>query len=275
MTIENVQPSQCHARARTLLAEVEAIRDALGRSPDGRPALEITDAKPRECYFEALATWHKADRLAAELGVASARFAHAAPALTDTLPGHVLQVIDEVLARVRAIGARLEISQQAPDATIEPNRQPSDVFATLVRVNRELSRALERPFTPSDVYRVVSLACAYATRLGGTAPLAPFEHKRKPVDCYQRLVACQQLLAGAISKRGQTALAARGVPTDVLPGDVYDVATLVLGEIAFLHALTPGAAAVYPFEPEATGHRLPAHVDQLARTLEAQLAAIR
>jgi len=60
----------------------------------------------------------------------------------------------------------------------------------------------------------------------------------------------------------------------VVPGDVYDLACLVLGELTFLHALTGTAPPVHAFEPAASGHRLPAHVDQLARTLEAQIAAI-
>jgi hypothetical protein len=190
------------------------------------------------------------------------------------MPGHVLQVIDASIARIDAIKTHLHISERAPEIAAEANRQPSDVLSTLIRVNRELSRALERPFTPSDVYRVVALASTYAARLGGTAELAGFEPRRKPVHCYQRLVACQQAVAALISKKGQASLTARGVPADVLPGDVYDMATLVLGELTFLHALTPNAAPVHAFEPAATGYRLPSHVDQLARTLEAQLAAI-
>jgi hypothetical protein len=274
MKIDEVRPHHCHARAGRLFAEVALIRDELGRSQDSRAPLEIVDAQPRECYFEALATWHKVDRLATELGVPTARFEHPAPALTDTTPGHVLQVIDAALVQVEAIKQRLQISQRIAEPAVETNRVPSDVLGTLIRINRELSRSLERPFTPGDVYRVVSLATTYAARLGGTAPLAPFEHQRKPLHCYQRLAACHGAVAAVIAKRGQKALSARGVPADVLPGDVYDLASLVLGELAFLHALTANAAPVHAFEPAPTGARLPAHVDQLARTLEAQLAAI-
>jgi hypothetical protein len=274
MTNADVRPHHCYARAQRLLAEVGMIRDEVGRSEDGRAAVEISDAKPRECYFEALATWHKVDRLAAEVGAPSTRFAHAAPPLTETTPGHVLQVIDAVLEQVEAIRQRLGIKEASTEPALEMNRQPSDVLVTLIRVNRELSRSLERPFTPGDVYRVVALASTYAARLGGTAGLAPFERKRKPKDCYQRLTACHAAVAAAITKRGQAAMSARTVPTDVVPGDVYDLACLVLGELTFLHALTDRAQPVHAFEPAATGYRLPGHVDQLARTLEAQIGAI-
>lgn len=274
MTIDDVRPHHCFARAQRLLAEVGLIRDELGRSEDPRPPVEIAEAQPRECYFEALATWHKVERLAAELGGPAAVFAHPAPPLVETVPGHVLSVIDAVLAQTEALRRHLHVGETVAEPAIETSRQPSDVLVTLIQINRELSRALERPFTPGDVYRVVALASTYASRLGGTAEQAPFERKRKPKDCYQRLTACHAALARAIGKRGQVAMTARTQPADVLPGDVYDLACLVLGEVVFLHALTPGARPVHGFEPIATGHRLPAHVDQLARTLEAQIAAI-
>lgn len=274
MKIEDTQPQHCYSRAHALLGDAGLIRDELGRAEDGRPAAEIQDAKPRECYFEALATWHKAVRLGAELGVASPRFPHPAPPLQDTRPGHVLQVIEAVHAQLDAIKQRLHVGERASDGALDPTKQPSDVLACLIRVNRELSRALERPFTPGDVYAVVALASTYAARLGGNAELAPFERKRKPAHCYVRLAACHQAVAAAIAKKGETAMSARGVPSEVLPGDVYDMATMVLGELVLLHALTPGAAPVHAFEPAPAGHRMPAHVDQLARTLEAQLAAI-
>lgn len=58
----------------------------------------------------------------------------------------------------------------------------------------------------------------------------------------------------------------------ILPSDVYDLASLVLGEVAFLHAITPDAnPAPYPFESNQPGRKLPSHVWQLAGVLEAQL----
>jgi hypothetical protein len=275
MKIDDVRPPHCHARARRLLAEVIQIRDEMGRSEDGRTGPDIAGAHPRDVYFEALATWVKVERLAGELGVRTARFTHEPPDLRDLRPGDVLAVIDAVLAHVDAIKQRLHITDRCPEPTVEQERQPSDVLAALVRVNRELSRTLERPFSPSDVYRLVALASAYAARLGGTADLAPFEHRRRPRDCYERLLACQARLATLIAARGQVAAATRGTPADVLPGDVYDLASIVLGEVAFLQSLTPGARAPHVFEPVPSGHRLPADVDQLARTLEAQLHAIK
>jgi hypothetical protein len=274
MKLDEIQPPHCHAVANRLLVEARAIREELGRSEDTRPGPEITGAEPREVYFEACVAWRKAARLASEIGVEASRPAPAAPRVDHLRPGHVHQMIESTLAQIEDIQQRLGISERAKTPAIESNRQPSDVLATLVRVNRELSRSLERPFTPSDVYRTVALASAYVSRLGGDAAMAPFERRRQPAHCYTQLEACLARAAAIVTKRGQKALSVRNAPPDVLPGDVYDLANLVLGEVAFLHAITPAAAPLHAFEPLVGGHRLPAHVHQLARTLEAQLAAL-
>ena len=274
MKLDEVLPAHCHARARRLLAEVHAIREEMGRTEDAREAPAVTGALPRECYFEAIVAWRKAGRLAAELGVEVAQQVPGAPALGEVRPGHVLQLIQGALAQVEAARQRLGIPEPAPEPAIEPASHPSDVLVTLIRINRELSRALERPFTPSDVYRTVALASAYAARLGAKAQPAAFERRRRPAHCYERLEACLARASTLIAARGGSALAVRGAPANVLPGDVYDLANLVLGEVAYLHALVPDAAPVHAFEPEPGGHRLPSHVYQLASTLEGQLASL-
>jgi hypothetical protein len=274
MKLDEIQPAHCHARARRLLAEVRTIREEMGRTEDVRQPPTVTGALPRECYFEAIVVWRKAARLAAELGVEVSQGVPGAPGLRDVRPGHVLQVIDGALAQIDAVRQRLAIPEPAPEPAIEPAREPSDVLVTLIRINRDLSRALERPFTPSDVYRTVALASAYAARLGAQPRPAAFERRRQPVHCYERLEACLARASTLIAARGGSALAVRGAPADVLPGDVYDLANLVLGEVAYLHALTSDAAPVHAFEPEPGGHRLPSHVYQLASTLDAQLAAL-
>src|SRR5690606_38471784 len=124
----------------------------MGRSADTRPLPEITGAAPREVYFEALGLWRKADRLAAEVGAAERAAPPPAPELTAIVPGHVLGVIDAALARLDDVKARLGLSERASEPAVETGRQPADVLCVLVQASRELSRALERPFAPSDVY---------------------------------------------------------------------------------------------------------------------------
>lgn len=274
MDIAAILPMHCHALARRLVAEARAIREEMGRLEDARPLPEISGAEPRDVYFEACAAWRKAQRLASEVGADAFRMVPPTPRLQALTPGHVHRLLEGVLAQIDDIKARLGMTEKLATDAPEAGRQPSDVLVTLVRLNRELSRSLERPFTPSDVYATVSLASAYAERLGANVPAAPFERRLQPAQCYAQLEACLTRASALIGKRGEKTLAARGTPPDVLPGDVFDLAHLVLGELAFLHAITPDAAPLHAFEPPVAGHRLPAHVHQLARTLEAQLASL-
>jgi hypothetical protein len=67
---------------------------------------------------------------------------------------------------------------------------------------------------------------------------------------------------------------APGDAANVLPSDVYDLASLLLGEVAFLHSIAKDAHAPYPFEANAPGRKLPSHVWQLAGVLEQQLTQL-
>jgi hypothetical protein len=274
MKVDDVKPAHCYARARQLLADLSVLRTEMGRPDDLRPLPELEDAEPRECYAIAIAAWHKASRLADELGVRASRPAPAIPTFSRIVPGNVLQLLDAIGMQVHEVFARLEISARSAEHPIEPERKPSDVLATLFAINRTLSRVLETPFTPSDVHRVVALACAYIERLGGRAPAAAFEHRKQPADCYRQLESCLSRATALIRKRNLAAVSLHGTPADATPGDVYDLASIVLVDVAYLHALAPSAAPVYAFEPGASGHQLPSHVFQLARTLDAQLAAV-
>ena len=271
MKLEEVRPGHCYGRAQRLLAEVGLVRDELGRGEDHRPAFAASDVPPRACYFAALAVWNQTDRLAAEVGVGGGRIVVAPAPAAAIMPGHVLEVIHGVLARVEEIKVRLGVVERVPEPALELEREPADVLATLVKVSRQLALLLERPFAPGDVFTVVALASTYATRIGGTAESQPFERRKQPRHCYARLLACHNLAAERLRARGDKVMTLRGVPSDVVPGDCYDLAHLVLCEVVYLHAITGVAAPVGAFEAGATGHRLPAHVDQLARTLEIQL----
>nr|HEX4313802.1 hypothetical protein [Kofleriaceae bacterium] len=273
-SIESIEPADCFQRARLFAAEVELIRREAGRPVETRGAVAVTNASPRECYFQALASFRKADRLCQEAaGDPMASIPHSAP-LGDLRPGHVLGVIDAALRELAEVKQALHVTDKAEQPAREAQRTPSDVFGALATANRQLNLLLERPFTPADVFQQVSLAIAYTARLGAE-PAAPpaFERAKRPADCYRRLQGCLES-ARAIARRNKhQVIDSFTAPSEdsVLPSDVFDVATLVLGEVAFLHSHSKDATPLYPFEANMPGRKLPAHVFQLAGVLEKQL----
>lgn len=274
-SIETVEPGDCYARAVQLAAHVEMIRNEMGRPAERRPQAAVTGASPREVWFQALAVFRKADRLAHEIANDPTAVVPHAPPINTIKPGHVLQVLDAAGRELDEIMAALVIGERAELLARDARKTPSDVFGALVSMNRQINLLLARPFQPSDCFQQVSLAVAFAARLTGklVPEPAPFERAKRPADCYQRLLRCLELARALVRGHGQPVIeTAPSLEAEtILPSDVYDLASLVLGEVAYLHSLKPDPNPPYPFEGNLPGRKLPAHVWQLVGVLESQL----
>ena len=124
-----IQPPDCFQRVKHIEAEVDLIRQEMGRAKDRRPAPGVRGAAPREVYFQALSFFRKADRLCHELtGDWMASIPHAPPA-SQIEPKHVLSVLDAGLRELAEVKAKLGIKEKAPEPAREDSRIPSDVFA--------------------------------------------------------------------------------------------------------------------------------------------------
>lgn len=275
--MSDIQPPDCHVHAVRLSRELELVRREMGRPSETRPAVVITGASPRECWFQALAVLRKADRLCSEVASDPVASVPHAPPLAEIRPGNVLEVIQAAAREIDEVKRALSIPENAEAPTRDASKTPSDVFGVLATLDRQLNLLLARPFTPSDVFQQVSLAVAYAARLGAAPQTAAFERGKRPADCYARLGKCLELARTLVRKAGQPvidAAPAGGSAEVIVPSDVYDLASLVLGEVAYLHALANNAPAPYPFEGNLPGRKLPSHVWQLAGVLEQQLAKL-
>jgi len=276
--MSEIQPADCFVRASHLAREVELIRREMGRPSETRTAVTVTGASPRECWFQALAVFRKIDRLCAEVAgdpVASMPYA---PPIDHIVPGDVLKVIEAAGRELTEIKNALGITESVDPPAREASKTPSDVFGMLATVDRQVNLLLARAFQPSDCYQQVALAVAYAARLGAAPTESPLVRGKRPADCYERLTVCLEAARALVKKAGHAVIDRAAAPGDanaVLPSDVYDLATLVLGEVAFLHAVRKDAPAPYPFEGNEPGRRLPSHVWQLAGVLDHQLSTLR
>jgi hypothetical protein len=273
--LDAIEPPDCYARARQLADEIELIRKELGRPTDPRPPISVRGASPREVWFQALAVFRKADRLCHEIANDPTAAVPHAPPIDELRPGHVLQVIDATLRELGETRKALGITEEAAAPARDATKTPSDVLGVLANANRQINQLLERPFTPADVFQQVSFAIAYAARLTKAPPPAEpaFERYKRPADCFARLHGCLELARRIVSKAGRPVIEdiTRPDPDTIRPADVYDMASLVLGEVAFLHALEPDRNPPYPFEGNVPGRKLPAHCYQLIGVLEQQL----
>ena len=275
-----IMPSQVFARVATLAGELEHLRVDMGKPKPHDAALTVRNAALRDLFFQGAALFNKTNQLAFELTAANAP----KPVIPDAelRASDVLTVVDDALDRLRHIRRHLGLADPvvdlAPDLSTKPAKTPADVFRAMAQANRQLNILLTQKFSAADAYQQISLAIGYTFRLRGhMAPahmLEPpaFEPGKCPADVYRKLLRCFQRLRD-IAKRlhiDMLDLTVREAGIEAAePGDVYDLASLIVSELAHLHAQFKDSRPPYNVYPP--GLKFPAHAYQRAGLLEAQL----
>ncbi|MGI9473686.1 MAG: hypothetical protein ACR2NZ_19240, partial [Rubripirellula sp.] len=260
-----------------VLKNLEIIRAEMGKPRGDTNDIAVKDAEPHEVYFQALTLFQKVDELCFEL----ARDRQSAPERDDTQiqPSDVYELVDSVNERLEDLKRELEIDQVASPPPRDETKKPNDVFEAITVANRQVNRMVERRFTPSDVFQQVTLGVSYCSSLLSLAPNAkrlpdnpPFENQKTPSDVYRRLIDCYRKIH-AIADRSNIQMLELHVSNEdidsAVPSDVYDIASLLLSELAHLHSirgdLPPPRRVFHP------GRTFPSHVYQRAGILDQQI----
>ena len=271
------EPPDVYVLTRLVRSELGLIRLEMGKPEYGRSPLSVKNAAPHEVFFQALTLFRKVDRLCFEQLREHVALPEAPQG--DIRPAHVYAVLDTVLDRLRRLKSRLGIVEESKKPARDLTKTPTDVFRSIVEANRQLNVLMEKRFSPSDVYQQVTLAVGYASRLLARFPettripaAPPFERRKRPADVYFRLVDCFGRIRKIAERSGIQLLelnAEGAISEDVAPSDVYDIASLLVSELAYLHSRIKGSQT--PREVFHPGKKFPAHVYQRAGLLEAQL----
>jgi|GEM_PF-2187998 hypothetical protein len=264
-------------------AVVDAIRRDMGRGSNFDKKLpRMSGASPGEVFYQAKVLYRKANRLAYERTHKFLRRSFNPPPVIK--PRHVRRLVVQALARLNAVQAGAKTSVRAARFERDPNKTPTDVLLLTMRVNRQINSMLEQKFLPRDVYRQISLARSHTHKLLSRFPevalpkLPNYEKEKRPTDVYRRLIRCHDLV-GEVSKRyGVSTLSLHvGEVTDVSPGEVFDIASVVVSVLLRTSSSVPhkpsrtqpAALARYP------GPKTPSDVYQHAGLLLAELKQLK
>ncbi|MFQ5927298.1 MAG: hypothetical protein ACE5MH_07680 [Terriglobia bacterium] len=287
VALEEILPADVLARVELLRDELELIRFEMGRPKDERSEIGVTHVIPRQVVFQAMTLFRKANQLHFELtGDVATELPIQLPMRLppDIRPFHVWLVVDAAYQRILTVKRTVGITAHIEETAQEPSIRPTAAFRAIVQANRQFDWLLERQPTTRDVFHQVALATHFTARLleqfpGVTArPAAPaFEHGKRPVDVYNRLLECYARIRAIAERSGIAALKFVGPKPDasmdelaqVDPSDVYDIAILIVSELAYLHAQLKHTEP--PLEEYEPGLKLPAHVYQRAGLLLRQL----
>ena len=276
---ENVTPPHVFVRVSLLRHDIEQLRFVMGKPQSQQPEINVTGVTPREVYFQALTMFRKANRLSFE----QTREIGSEPELrTEAIsPADVLEMVGAAHQRITRIQTELGLPIKPIELKLDKSKTPTEVFRAIVQSNRQLNLLLEDRFSPADVFQELTLAVGYSARL-----LAPFPGDRilaepkfvpgkQPHDVYKKLVECFQIIRDIAKRSNLKILELNVSERDIAyatPSDVYDIASLLVSELAYLHSKLPGAKA--PRQVHYPGRKFPSHVYQRAGLLEGQLSKL-
>ena len=259
-------------------AELELIRFEMGKPRSKQPELIVSGTTPRDLFFQALTLFRKANRFSFE----QTRQRVTTPDIPgkNIQPTQVYSVIDSALIQIRLVKKQLGIMEAGEVIPLDTVAIPDDVFTAIIQANRQLNLLLDRQFAPSEVFQQVTLAVGYTSQLltqfpettSTPPPAPPLERGKRPSDVYRLLIACYELARQIAERSGLSMLILESSESQfesVAPSDVFDIASLVVSELAYLHEQLDGAQA--PHEVYYPGRKLPSHVYQRAGILESQL----
>jgi hypothetical protein len=272
-----IHPADVYARLEMLTQEIELVRAEMGAPKDDRPLVVVRNAEPRHNYFQALTLCRNAQRLCLDLTGEEGEYPPPAPRVAQ--PADVAGVVSASLVSVRRVKTHLGITQQVQLPPRHAEKTPSDVFPLLTQANRQLRLMLDSQPTPTAVYEQLTEAVGAANRLlarfpGAARPQSPaFEHGKTPADVHGRLMHCAEHIGAIIQRSGSSTIRVdyKLTPAQIRPGDVYELASLIVSDLRYLESNLPRAPGSAAFTDSEAGRKLPSHNFQRAGLLEAQL----
>ena len=270
-----------HDQLRHLRGQIDILRRHMGVSQVTALDLRIRDVSLPDLFFQTRALFGKVSRLSYEILRVEEELPETPEGRVQT--GDVLHLVQASAASMGRVMRELELEDAGAVSRSQTTLTPDTLFLDMLAFNRQVNAMLERPYTPTDVFLQVTVAVGYAARQLAAFPQAerfprepPFEKDKQPVDVYRRLLVCLQLISSICRAAGLAGLVVEhGRIEDrlVTPGDVFDLAALVVARLDYLHKQR--GRGPLPKSAPFPGRRFPSDVFQRAGLLERQLELLR
>lgn len=276
VSTEGITPSDVLARTELVRQVLTAIQEEMGKTAVPASGVIIHNASPFEVYFQAQSLFEKTNRLALER---TGALAMTDPPLPQKIrPYHVWLMVDQAYQRLLLVKTKLGITTRFSELRQEDTNTPTDVFRSILQLNRQLNALLDRKHSPRDVFRQVTWGVHHMARLLSEFPKATrlpnpplFERKKRPLEVYQRLSDCHTLISKIAKRSGIQTLTLDTThisANTIFPSDVYGLASLIVADLS--HILKKLPQSILPQAAYDPGRKLPSHVFQRAGILLAQ-----
>jgi hypothetical protein len=269
--------------ANSIADDVELIREVMGRPYDDSPRLPASEVSLGELFLQTQTLFRKSNQLAQEAGVAERQSAPAA-ASVEIQPIEIYRALDSATEQIALVKEVFGITEVIEPLRRESSISTTGIFMTIIDVNRQLNLMLNESIRASDVFDRVALVNVYAAgiidRLAPGAPLPQLPaisgHYR-PANVYGRLLECIEVVS-RIAQRVEgvqvmSLSSRRNIPDDIEPGHVYDIAQILVADVASI-AVALDAVDTPSVELPVPDRIFPTQVYQRASLLLRQLERI-
>ena len=273
-----IENKDVYVLANQLADEVELIREVMGRRYDDSPRLPVSQASEFEVFFQAQTLFRKANQLAYEIAGAPRQAAAPAPD-RDITPADVHALVMAALEQIRLVKAELGIDEVVPLQTRDAGISPTGNFLIIIDINRQLNLLVSTTIRSADVFEEVSFAVLYTAGIlakvtGVNEPVVEaFDGHRRPFQNYFRLLECIDRVNRIATKAGVSVIGIstrRNLPDDIEPGHVYDIANILVADLAYLAKVLEAEQVSVNLGPTPK-HVFPSHVYARAGVLLQQL----
>ncbi len=281
----SIIPADVLARVKLVGAEVNLIRQAMGKKKRTHTLFVVKNASPREAFSQAEILFQEANQLGDEVhGGKINKPEIDLTKINRLLPMHVWQMVNAALERVLVVKTVLKIDKKVKEKLQPQTTTPTNVFNAILKVNYQLSPLLSRPLISSDVFEQVTLAINVTEQLlkpFNVLTRIPKEPNYQPDktnhDVYQQLVQCVQILQ-SIAKLSNVRMLEiifkdYQADTVISPQNQYELAKIIVSEVKYFHSYlvkNPGAIESYY-----SGYKTPADVYQRTGLLLEQLKLLQ
>ncbi len=272
-----VSPPQVYSQVAVFKQDLELIRLELGMPAFDSKLAIVRNAAPYEVYYQAVTLCLKAAQLRYEW----TRSLGTCPVVKAGVltPADVIEQVKAALGHMQVVKLYFNIETLPDIPVFDPTKTPTDVFQAISAGNRQLNILVQHKNAPGDVFRKVTLAVYYAADLLAQFPEIeqripvppPLVRKKTPSEVFSRLVEGYTLVHRINTISGYDSLELEVndlVLAKVRPNDVYDIASLLVAELARLYGFAGGKEAIQAYQPPP---KIPAQVFQRSGILLQQL----
>ncbi|MEJ2406643.1 MAG: hypothetical protein P8171_20585 [Candidatus Thiodiazotropha sp.] len=230
--------------------KLETIRSYIGKPTDEVANIIIKNATAREVFYQAVNLYNKSDRLAQEI-VRHSSSLDPGKLNSESREEAVITVINATMQRIDAVVEELGIQPHpAPEKNYSKiHATNSDLYVAILNTNQDINQLLDNKYRPAEVYQQLTNAIHIALTLFERFPETPrdfsepeFIPGKTPSDVFNLLIECYMRIREIAMLSKIEVLEIHSVSKNGLyvPSEVYDIATLLVSELSYIHDTVPG-----------------------------------